>query len=167
MIPGQTFPWFVKDVSIEITKVDNLRETVDTTEYVVPIKDLASNTWYITAGGINAITALIGQVNINSVSIIFPRLRIPLNRLHGKECRVALIIVNWYSSCACARVNHIGILCHTDMTSTIKSEVKDDISQYYEIENLGTSCMLKCSGCECGVCTYGNKRYTFKKKNWN
>ncbi|XP_071525744.1 uncharacterized protein [Panulirus ornatus] len=60
------------------------------------------------------------------------------------------------------KINHLKIVNFDEISSLPKKTIKEDLDSYFSIENLGTSCYPKCSGCKCGNCTPGQKNYSLK-----
>lgn len=62
------------------------------------------------------------------------------------------------------RINHARIADFNEISSVPKRTVKETLDDYFSIENLGTSCDPKCSGCKCGNCALGRKNYSLKEE---
>ena len=63
-----------RKVTLDITKVGNQKETVNSHMYDVPLVDLDGNTWCISACGIDEVTSPVEEVNYQTLIQHFPRL---------------------------------------------------------------------------------------------
>lgn len=63
-----------REVILNITKVGNQKETLNSYMYDVPLVDLAGNAWCVSACGIDEVTAPVEEVNHQTLVRHFPRL---------------------------------------------------------------------------------------------
>ena len=74
-----------KDVTLSITKVGNIIETISSKEYILPLMDKKGTSWYITLYEIEDISAEVGEVDSDRVSTLFENLTTgQLTRPSGK-----------------------------------------------------------------------------------
>lgn len=62
------------------------------------------------------------------------------------------------------RINHMKISNFDEIPSLSKKNMKEYLDIYFSIENLVVLCYPKCSGCNFGNCTPGQKNYSLKGK---
>ena len=61
-------------------------------------------------------------------------------------------------------IYHVNIKTVNEINIASSKSVKDDIERYFDIENLGISCVPKCGSCRCGKCAPGNQDYSLKEE---
>ena len=62
------------------------------------------------------------------------------------------------------RIYHSEIRAFDEFKVIPHTSIKDELENYFNIENLGISCVPKCGSCRCGKCAPGNKDYSLKEE---
>ena len=79
-----------RDISLSVTKLGNKTETINSKEYVVPLKDRDGNLWSITAYGISEITSPVGKVDVSKVVNLFRNIK--LSELERPSGEIELLV---------------------------------------------------------------------------
>ena len=62
-------------------------------------------------------------------------------------------------------MNHVASNVYVnEIKVEVKSDLKLNLENFFEIESLGTHCVPKCGECKCGSCTLGDQNYSIQEE---
>ena len=172
-----------KPLVMTVIKVGGVPETIHSSEYTVPLVNRNGETVEIKAYAIEKISTPVRKLLIPSVGRLFPGFKSgEIDRPHGE---IDLLIgmeyagfhpqpVQWAGHLVlmenqfgkCISGSHPTITdesCSLIQTVTIHHAKGIEISDFYDIESLGTNCQPRCGGCKCGKCSLGSNACTIKE----
>ena len=166
---------------ISIVKVGNIKETIDSRVYEVPIFDANGELETFKAYGIPQISSeiesietdeLARQLDVNPGD--FQRPVGEVDMLVGyeyagfhpervKSMQHLLLLKNKFGQCLGGA--HELLEEKTRMLiQNVQVSLAMTIEDFYSNESLGVSCEPKCGGCKCGECPLGGKQYTLQQE---
>jgi len=167
---------------ITIVKIGNVKETVNSRLYEVPIVESNGNIELIKAYGIPQISSEIESIEINSLA---NELEVSTEGLERPTGEIDMLIGYEYAGFHPERIKSRGHLlllqnkfgkclggAHQLVEEKTKMIVQNvqishasvSIEEFFSNESLGVSCTPKCGSCRCGECPLGSKQYSLQEE---
>ena len=169
-----------KEVALTVTKVGNQSETINTKEYVLPLKDNSGDLWRIPVYGMEELTSGQPYVDTKEVSSWFNMAETELSRpvgpvdvLVGTDwCQLLpnkiaekgnlQLLRNQFGHCIRGHHPLLKLESHgvnnfqIHLTGGSSIDTKEVIQSFMDVKSSGVTGSLSCSGCKCGKCALGN-----------
>ena len=168
--------------SVTIVKIGNVRETINTRIYEVPIVDSNGEVEMFQAYGIPQISSgieaiqvdeLAKELDVNTDDLARPTGEIEMligyeyagfhpERIKSKEH--LLLLQNKFGKCLGGAHRTVKEKTKMVVQSVQISHASVSIEEFFSNESLGVSCTPKCGSCRCGECPVGSKQYTLQQE---
>jgi len=170
------------NTSITIVKIGNVKETVNSHIYEVPIVDRNGEIEMFRAYGIPQISSEIEAIQIDELA---KELEVNADGLERPTGEIEMLIGYEYAGFHPEKIKSKGHLlllqnkfgkclggAHLMVKERTKVIVQNvqishasiSIEEFFSNESLGVSCTPKCGGCRCGECPIGSKQYTLQQE---
>ena len=174
-----------KKVKLDVIKVGNQVQTLESCEYRLSLFDDNNHKHYFTVYGIEEISTDIKGIDLHGVKSLFPEEELqtirrpesgkvdvligldyaPFQPNKRRESGNLILANNRFGTC-------IGgshpMLKESTKKLVVKAEVHHierstpTLTDFMDIESLGVRCNPKCGSCKCGQCAIGGKQYTIE-----
>jgi hypothetical protein len=166
--------------NLTIVKIGNVKETLNSRIYEVPIVDSKGEIEMFRAYGIPQISSEIEAIQIKE---LVEELGISPDGLERPTGEIEMLIGYEYAGFHPEKVDSKGHLlllqnkfgkCLGGAHQMVKEKTRvivqnvqisyASIAEFFSNESLGVSCTPKCGGCRCGECPVGSKQYTLQQE---